>query len=258
MIRPASRLAEPQSIRAEYLVIQHTIPLTLLLHLLPGALITLAFILLGPLLKQNHLPPLLAILIPILLVLIPFELGLLYFLGYRRNGRLSLQGIVLNRESLPIKDYLIFVPLLFVWSVFMFMTLSGLDQAILKGLFAWLPDWFQITRFTPTDYSQPALTVTFVLFLLLNGFAGPVVEELYFRGYLLPRIEYLKAWAPLLNVLLFSLYHFFSPWQNITRILALIPLAYTVRWKKNIYLSMLAHCLLNTGSALLAIKLFFK
>jgi uncharacterized protein len=258
MIKPASRPLESQSIRAEFLVIQHTIPLTVLLHLLPGVLITIAFILLGPWLQHNHLPPLLAILIPILFILIPFELGLLCFLGYRRNGRLSLQGIVLNREPLPLKDYLIFAPLLFVWSVFMFMNLGGLDQAILKGLFAWLPDWFQITRFTPAGYSQPVLTFTFVLFLLLNGFAGPVVEELYFRGYLLPRIEYLKCWAPLLNVHLFSLYHLFSPWQNVTLILALIPLAYTVRWKKNIYLSMLAHCLLNTGSILLAIPLFFK
>lgn len=249
---------ETRSNRAEFSVAQLTIPQTLLLHLLPGALITIAFILLGPLLKQNHLPPLLGILIPILLILIPFELGLLCYLGYRRNGRLSLEGIVLNREPLPVKDYIIFAPALFIWAVFVFFALSGLDQILLKGLFGWLPDWFQITRFTSADYSQPVLTVTFVLFLVLNGFAGPVVEEMYFRGYLLPRIEYLKGWAPLVNVLLFSLYHFFSPWQNITRILALLPLAYTVRWKKNIYLSMLAHCLLNTGSVFLAAQLFFK
>jgi hypothetical protein len=242
----------------ELSVPQHSIPQTLLLHLLPGALITIAFIFLGPWLKQNHLPPLLAILIPILVILIPFELGLLFTLGYRRNGRLSLEGIVLNRERLPLKDYLIFAPALFVWSVLVFTSLTGVDQAILKGLFGWLPDWFQITRFTPADYSQSALTVTFVLFLVLNGFAGPVVEELYFRGYLLPRIEYLKGWAPLVNVLLFSLYHFFSPWQNLTRIVALLPLAYTVRWKKNIYLSMIAHCVLNTGSCLMAARLFFR
>jgi membrane protease YdiL (CAAX protease family) len=254
----AGSAAGAQSIRTEYSVAQHTLPQTLLLHLLPGALITITFVLLGPWLKQNHMPPLLAILIPILLILIPFELGLLYYLGYQRNGRLSLEGIVVNREPLPIKDYLIFAPALFVWAVFMFMSLGGLDQAILKSLFAWLPDWFQISRFTPADYSQTALTVTFVLFLVLNGVAGPVVEELYFRGYLLPRIEYLKRWAPLVGVLLFSLYHFFSPWQNITRILALLPLVYTVRWKKNIYLSMLAHCLLNTGSVMLAAGLFFK
>jgi len=228
------------------------------LHLLPGALITIAFILLGPVLKQLHLPPLLALLIPILLILIPFEAGVIYYLGYRRNGKISLEGIVLNREPIPLKDYFYLVPVLLFWAILIFMSLEKLDQAIRIGLFGWLPEWFQINQLTPADYSQPVLTVTFVCFLVLNGFAGPMVEELYFRGYLLPRIEYLKGWAPVVNVLLFSLYHFFSPWQNITRILAFTPMAYAVRWKRNIYLSMAAHCLLNTGYCLLAARFFFK
>lgn len=253
----AESMAKPQTI-TEFSVAQHTIPQTLLLHLLPGVLITITFIVLGPWLKQNHLPPILAILVPILVILIPFELGLLYILGYRRNGRLSLEGIVVYREPLPRKDYFIFAPAILIWAIAMFMSLGGLDQAIINALFGWLPDWFQINRFNPADYSQSTLAITFALFLLLNGVAGPVVEELYFRGYLLPRIEYLRGWAPLVNVLLFSLYHFFSPWQNITRILALLPFVYTVRWKKNIYLGMLAHCLLNIGSCMLAAPLFFK
>ncbi len=244
--------------RTEFAVTQHSIPQTLLLHLLPGVLITIGFVLLGPWLQQMHMPLYMAILLPILFILIPFELGLLYYLGYRRNGRLSLEGIVLNREPLPLKDYFIFAPAMFVWSTVIFLSLGRVDQAILNGLFAWLPDWFQFSHFVSADYSQSALTATFVLLLILNGFAGPIVEEMYFRGYLLPRIEYLKGWSPLVNVLLFSLYHFFSPWQNVTRILALIPLVYTVRWKKNIYLSMIAHCLLNTGSVMLAARLFFK
>jgi len=245
------------SIEVKDSVEQLTVPQAILLHLLPGALITLGFMLLGPWLKQNHLPPILALLIPILLILIPFELGLLCFLGYRRNGRLSLEGIVLNREPLPRKDYLLITPVILFWAIFMFMSLGGFDQAILNGLFGWLPDWFQTTQIVPADYSQPVLTGTFVFFLVINGFAGPVVEELYFRGFLLPRIEYLKGWAPLTNVLLFSLYHFFSPWQNISRILAFTPMAAAVYWKKNIYLSMAAHCLLNTGYILLMTRLFF-
>ena len=88
--------------------------------------------------------------------------------------------------------------------------------------------------------------------MALNGIAGPLVEELYFRGYLLPRIPSRRGWAPLINVILFSLYHFFSPWQNVTRIVALIPLVYTVAWKRNIYLSIFTHCILNTLGMILA------
>jgi membrane protease YdiL (CAAX protease family) len=58
---------------------------------------------------------------------------------------------------------------------------------------------------------------------VVNAVAGPVVEEVYFRGYLLPRISRFGAWAPLINTVLFSVYHFFTPWQNVGRILGLLP-----------------------------------
>ena len=54
---------------------------------------------------------------------------------------------------------------------------------------------------------------------LLIGIIGPTVEELYFRGPLLPRIDRLGAWAPVLNSGLFALYHFWSPWQLPVRLL---------------------------------------
>jgi len=259
MINSASAVKAP-SIPAEYSAGQHTVLQTLLLHLLPGAAITIAFILLGPWFKANHLPPMLAILLPILFVLIPLELGFLFFLGYRRNGKLSLEGIVLLRERLPVKEYFIFPPVLLVWFFLSFWALANVDKAILTTWFGWLPDWFDLSlsRFNPAEYSRTTLLVTFFLTLALNGIAGPVVEELYFRGYLLPRMENMKGWAPLVNAVLFSLYHFFHPAGNISRIIPLIPMVYTVYWKKNIYLSMLAHCLLNTINCLFTIPLFFK
>lgn len=257
MINTASTVIAP-SVPAEYSTAQHTIPQTLLLHLMPGAILTIAFILLGPWMKANHLPPMLAILLPILFVLIPLELGFLYYLGYRRNGRISLEGIVLYRERLPIKEYFIFPLLLVVWFILSSAALANLDEAILKSMFFWLPDWFNLSLFNPTEYSQPVRTVTFLLILTLNGIAGPLVEELYFRGYLLPRMEWMKGWGPLVNAVLFSLYHFFSPWQNLTRIAALIPMLYIVGWKKNIYVSMLAHCLKNTIGTLFMVSLFFQ
>lgn len=236
---------------------QHSFFQTIVLHLFPGVLITIAFVLLGPWLKHNHLPPILALLIPILLVLIPFELGWICLQGYRRNGKFSLSGVISNLDSLPPKSYLIFIPILLSWPILIFMSFGKIDQAIITNVFSWLPDWFQVSLFSPADYSLRIRIITFALFLVLNGLAGPIVEELYFRGYLLPRMEYLKGWAPLVNVALFSLYHFFSPWQFITRIIAFYPWAYVVRWKNNIFVSMAAHCLLNIGYCFLSIRSFF-
>lgn len=236
---------------------RHSILQTIFFHLIPGALITIAFVLLGPWLRQNHLPPPLALLIPILVVLLPVELGGIIFLGIRHNKKLSLNGIILNPRPIPMKEYFLLIPPLLIWSVVVFMLLKNFDQAILEKFFYWLPNWFQIGQFDPGDYSQPLLNITFILFLVLNGLAGPVAEELYFRGFLLPRMEYLKGWAPLVNTALFSLYHFFSPWQFITRILAFYPLAFVVRRKNNIFLSLVTHCLLNIGYCLLSARLFF-
>jgi membrane protease YdiL (CAAX protease family) len=55
-------------------------------------------------------------------------------------------------------------------------------------------------------------------------------------------------WAPLLNVVLFSLYHFWSPWQFLSRIAGVAPFAYAVWWKENVYLGIVVHIALNAVS----------
>ncbi len=189
-----------------------------------------------------------SLLLAILFILIPFELGFLLYQGYQQNGRLSLKNVVLYREPMPVWQYFVLVPLLLGWCVAAFLLLSPLDDYLIQSLFTWLPAW-SIPSLLPNSAAQSAqsaLLVNFLVTLVLNGIVGPVVEELYFRGYLLPRIPVARLLAPLINVVLFSLYHFFSPWQNITRIVALMPLIYVVSWKRNLYLSILVHCLLNT------------
>ena len=78
---------------------------------------------------------------------------------------------------------------------------------------------------------HPFLLSVVVLYMLTDP-AAAFVEELYFRGYLLPRIAHTKGWAPLISTVLFSLQHLFSPWQNLGRILAFLPIAYTVACKR--------------------------
>jgi len=230
---------------------------TILLHLFPGALITVFFFLAAPGLIRSGFPPIMALYLAILLVLIPFELGFLLYQGKKRNGRFSLDGVVRFRERTPILPMIALIVALFVWSGPVFSLLPTLDNFLAQTFFAWLPDWsFPFNLLSDSSqYSKAALSVTIVAGFLINGIAGPIVEELYFRGYLLPRIPASKGWAPLINILLFSLYHFFSPWQNLTRILAFLPFSYVVAWKRNIYISMLAHCLLNTAGMVIAFAL---
>jgi len=58
----------------------------------------------------------------------------------------------------------------------------------------------------------------------------------------------LGIWAPFINGVLFSVYHFFTPWENITRILAMTPYLYAVWYKKNIVIGIVVHLSLNLVS----------
>lgn len=230
---------------------------TIILHLFPGALITAFFFLAGPFLIRAGFPPIMALYLAILLILIPFELGFLYYQGKKRNGRYSLDGIVLYREQTPIRQMIFAIMGLFALGGLVFNLISNLDSRITLPFFTWFPVWSYPDHLLGnlSQYSTTALIITFIAGFILNGVAGPVVEEMYFRGYLMPRIPSSKKWAPLINILLFSIYHFFSPWQNLTRIIVFLPSAYAVSWKRNIRISMWVHCLLNTAGMVMTLVL---
>lgn len=227
---------------------QHSIIRSIILHLLPGILILICFIIAAPIFERNGIPSINALILAIAIVLIPFELGYLLYQGKKKNGKLSLKGIVLYRKPVRVWQYIVISLPCIIWAI-LFLTLvtQPIDKYLISKVFFWLPEWFNIANFINNleQYSQGSLLLAGVLGFVLNGIAGPVVEELYFRGYLLPRISRLKGWAPLVNVVLFSIYHFFTPWQNPARILALLPVVYAVWWKKNIYIGIIVHCAAN-------------
>jgi membrane protease YdiL (CAAX protease family) len=181
------------------------------------------------------------------IVILPIELGYLLYRANKLNRSASLKGIVFYREALPKWQYVV-IPLgLVAWGFLATGITPWLDSVVAKILFSWLPEWFFIFDLVQfQDYARPALLVTFWVGLIVNGFALPIVEELYFRGYLLPRIERFGKWAPLINLSLFSLYHFWTPWEIISRIILLLPWVYVAWRKRNIYLIMIAHCAANT------------
>jgi uncharacterized protein len=232
---------------------QLALPALLALFLVPGALMTAAYVLLAPVVERAGFPPIAALLVAILIVLVPFELAVI-----RRSAGNDARGIVSTipyRRAMPVRDWVWLVPVLIVAAFVGFGLSMAFEPAIVDSLFNWLPDWFvrpiDIDRIG--DYSRGAWLVTLLTYLVLNGFVGPIVEELYFRGYLLPRMEWMGRWAPLVNVSLFSLYHFWSPWQLLGRILGFGPTVYAVRWKENVYLGMVVHCSLNTIGVILVI-----
>jgi len=232
----------------------HSIWQSIILHLLPGLLLLIFFVMAVPIVENLGLPIRFAVLLGILLVLIPFELGFLFYEGKKRNGKFSLSGIVVYRERIPLGQYFLWVPLLIIWSSICALLLSPLGDFLVKTVFSWLPTWFIISD--NSDVSRITLVVMVTIYGIANVSAA-IVEELYFRGYLLPRLSGLKGWAPLVNTVLFSFQHFLTPWQYIFIILGVLPQAYVVSKKRNIYLGIMAHGLLNLlTSILLTVSVF--
>ena len=64
---------------------QLSVPKLIALHLIPGALVTVAFVPFAPLVQAAGLPPIAALLVAILLVLVPVELGIV-LRAVRRDG----------------------------------------------------------------------------------------------------------------------------------------------------------------------------
>jgi membrane protease YdiL (CAAX protease family) len=241
-------------------IAQHSVWQSIVLHLFPGALATVVYVLIVPPLLARGFPALFSLLIAVILIAIGTEVGILVYQvrvhpGRKASGRFSLQGVVPYREPMPLWQYPALIVPLIVWAFLVTGLLGPLDNWIGETLFAWLPDWYNISSLEQlAQFPRSTLILVFVLRIVLDG-TWPIVEELYFRGYLLPRISRFGRWAPLINTLLFSLYHFWTPWQNVSRILFMWPIVYVTWWKRNIRIAIITHCLLNILGALLTLGL---
>jgi uncharacterized protein len=100
---------------------QHPLGLSIILHLLPGIVLLFFPLFIMPLVRRWGFPPIFAGSLSILCVLLPWELGYLLYLGWQRNGYLSLAGIVRYQEPLPLWQYALLVPLLSFW----FLTITS-------------------------------------------------------------------------------------------------------------------------------------
>lgn len=225
---------------------QHSLGRSLALHLFPGAALT-AFVLVA----AQVMPAVVALLIGIGLVIVPLELGYLLYQARRRNGSWSLDGVVLYREHLPARKLVLWTIPLALWFIVIFVvSVALLDEAIADSVFSWYPESVrELATFgdeeEDTDNTTWIVVAFVALAFLLNGFVGPVVEELYFRGHLLPRIDRYGRGAPVLNAVLFSVYHFWTPWANPGRILGLVPWIYLVWRERAISLGLAVHLTIN-------------
>lgn len=225
---------------------RHTLVESLVYHLLPGILIGAGYYLILPTVQRLGYPNVMGLVLTAIFILVPVEFGVLFWQGRSLNNELSLKGVVLYQQKLPWRQYLIWVPVIFVSSGLV-MTLLNPVSIALESWFDWIPEMFRLEMGLSESFERGKLIQTYALHFVFIIFVAPTVEELYFRGFLLPRMpKKLVMMRPVVHSLLFALYHTWSPWMFVARVLALLPLIYIVQWKRNIYLGMIAHWLINS------------
>jgi membrane protease YdiL (CAAX protease family) len=218
-------------------------PAILALHLLPGLLATAVVVTVEPLTHGVGVPPGLTLVIGTTLIGGLMQLGYLLLRGWRHNRRLSLAGVVHYRERTPRWEFVALVAAVLVYALAVLILLMPLQQVLAAHLFWWLPAYLQPT-WDPlhAGFGKVALLAWAASLFLLDGIVHPIVEEMYFRGHLLPRMLGTMGWpAPVVSAVLFALQHF---WQlyNVPRLaLIWLVLGPIVVWKRNLKIGMVAH-----------------
>lgn len=227
---------------------QHPLWWSIVLHLVPGLALT-AFVI--GIHAAFAVEPLLALLVGMLVVLAPLELGYLSLYARRTTGSWSPLAAVDYRTKLPWKRLAATATAvgLAAWMLMLVVVaMVFLDEWLATSVFAWLPEAIGTMATVGSDgdpMSTAALIGFLALFLLANGVVGPITEELYFRGHLLPRLERYGRRAPVINTALFTLYHFHTPWRYPVVFLGYLPICVATWRKRSLWIGLAAHLIVN-------------
>ncbi|MGZ8982136.1 MAG: CPBP family intramembrane glutamic endopeptidase [Burkholderiaceae bacterium] len=245
--KPSETPPQPTSAGREHISAtpgQHPLWLSALLHLMPGAALSVFVVAL----HSWGVDPLFALLFGIGVVITPLELGYLAVYAKRTTGSWSPFKAVTYTTRFKPRQLLRLAILPALWMlVLVAISMGAVDERLATSLFDWMPS--AITEMaTPdngTSVSGGTATALVIAFFVFNGLLGPITEELYFRGHLLPRIDRYGRGAPVLGTLMFALYHFHSPWRYPAIFLGFLPVTWMAWRKRSLYVSLTAHLIIN-------------
>jgi len=116
--------------------------------------------------------------------------------------------------------------------------------------------WFGIDSLVPPDTAQKALDEagdSIIVTIVLVGILGPIAEEIFFRGYVLPGLvkRFGIVWALLLSSLMFGMFHI-DPAAIVPTFALGLALGWVYLKTGSIWPAMFAHGLHNTVAVVIA------
>lgn len=217
---------------------------------IPTIVLSMSYLILG---HFCNIPYILLFCILGTVILLPMELGMIISASKKEYGTYSLKSALEGQEQLALWKIVLIA--------FVFFGIAGLLSAFVapienhifsvarSNLLSNLPIGFDWTDYEYLKFfSKPIIIFTCVYYGIFNALIAPITEELFFRGYLTSHYKKQSSFTPILIAVLFSLYYFWLPFNNVFRILAFAPVAYVAYKKKNIYISICFHCLCNLFS----------
>ena len=133
--------------------------------------------------------------------------GILHWQGRKRNGKFSFKELfsiekIPQYGNSPYGDSSRWFPLCYVllflvrWMVFF------------KKMFTSIPGWLFFNSENLKGYCKVLQRINWLGVFIVGGIMAPYIEELHFCCFLLPRMAWMKKRAPVIEALLFALYHF--------------------------------------------------
>lgn len=212
------------------------------LHLFPGIALSIMYIFFSKVGIFAGYPKVVMLGFSMIFSTIPIELGYLFYIAKKEEGTFNIFKILGLKGKLKVKEYILYSLSLIIVGVILLIALRPLSNYLLKTVFSWIPSWYNFVQDLNVfgkNYVIIAILVSFFIMTLI----APIIEELYFRGFLLARMKWMGKYSVLFNVILFSVYHFYTPWLIITKIATMLPLYYFVYKKDSLKLGILVHCL---------------
>ncbi len=212
-----------------------------LFHLLPAVPGLLSYSLLSALMASRDVPNLMALMIIAVAVEAPVLWWVMARLG-RQPGE-PLANLFPWSRKLRLSTYLLWgIPAALFSMAMMGAVGPAAGEALREAAFAWAPDWLVMDGSPETmlTASRGVVMTMWGLSAVMVLVAGPT-QELYFRGFLLPRMAHLGWKAPLLNAALFAVFHLIAPWSWPVFFLGTLPWALLVYWKRSVRIGLFAH-----------------